>query len=184
MLTRYPQGLAPDNKGYVDAKFNVHATRTVFNRRTLIVPLNFADGTTTVTTNLTLPVGIVVLPYPFVNVRTAEAVGGTKTLSVGVTGTTGAFITGLSVASTGLKGTSLASGTVTLGSFLIESVTGTTTGDARVPYIIGTAIALTWTPASSDWTAFDGDLLLPVYQMVDLTQMPVNADIANIDTGL
>lgn len=185
MITRYPNGLSPTNRGYVNKSNEAQGTNYLFNERWIAIPLSATDGTTTFTTNFTIPANMVILPNPFVYVRTAEATGGTKTLSVGVTGTTGAFLTGLSVSTTGIKqGVMGDVAGVTLGSFLYEFTATTTTGYARLPYVVGTAIALTWTPGSNDWVEFRGTLLLPVLQGLDMTNLPVNADIANIDIGL
>lgn len=184
MLTRYSHGLSAANKGYVDPSAGVHVTRTVFNRRDIVIPLKYTDGTTAVTTNFTIPENCVVLPYPYVNIRTAETTGTTKTFTVGITGTAAAFINGLSAATAGLIQPVLANGAVTLGTDLFEYAGATSTEPVRLPYIPAAAVSLIWTPGSADWAEFDADLILPVLQMVDMTNLPVNADIANIDLGM
>ncbi len=190
IATRYPTGLFTANRQYTDGSDNNFVTRTGLVHRDAVFKINFADGTTTVTTGITLPVGAVVL-YPFVNVRTAETTGTTKTIEVGITGTAGGFITGLSVATAGLiKPTQSVAAAVTLGSLLLaEVLAGVATTPAVPaayafePYIVTTAVAVTWTPASTNFASLDADVILPLLIPADLTQMPVNITIPGLDTG-
>lgn len=182
-FTNYFNGLTARNKGYYDLHSQYVPTRSAMGLRQLVIPMNFADGTTAVTTNFTFPANSVILPTPFIYVRTAEATGTTKTIEVGITGTAAAFINGLSVAATGLKQPVLTDAAVTMGTKLFVYSGATSTAPVPTPDIEASAVALTWTPGSTDWAEFDGDLILHWYQFADLTNMPVNTDIANVDLG-
>lgn len=171
-FTRFPNGVAFRNLVYWNSSNQRISAASELGWRHIVIPLAAADGTTTVTTRITLPANTVIMPNPFLYVRTAEATGTTKTIQVGVTGTAGAFINGLSVASTGLKTPTLTSGAVTLGSKLFVFGDAGSTGPTPQPDIEASAIALTWTPGSNDWVEFRGELHLPIYQFADLSATP------------
>ena len=182
--SHYPAGLDVSNRGVWSSRLGLYqANRSALVRRDLVIPLNFADGTGTNTTKLTLPASSIVIPNPKIYVRTAEATGTTKTLEVGVTGTAAGFINGLSAASTGMVAPTLTNAAVTLGSLLFVYGGATSTAPVREEHIVSTAVAVTWTPGSTDWANFDADLILPVYIFADLTQLPLNLNINNIDYG-
>lgn len=181
----YPQGVLLGNRGAYSSSLGLYqSSRVDFVERNLVIRINFADGTGTNTTPITLPAGAIVFPYPIVNIRTAEATGATKTFSVGITGTAAAFINGMSSASTGVFIPALTFGAVTMGTSLFQySGTGST---APVPsqYIASAAIAVTWTPGSTDWANFDADLIIPVLIKADFaTNIPLNVNLNNLDYG-
>lgn len=169
---RYPNGVAFHNLVYWNTQNQRLPCLSELGYRHIVIPLNFADGTTTVTTNILFPANSVILPDIYLYVRTPEAVGATKTIQVGVTGTAGAFINGMSVASAGLLTPNLTFGSVTLGSKLFVYGGTTSTAPVPTPDIEATAVALTWTPGSADWTAFRGELHLTMYQFADLDSTP------------
>lgn len=181
--TRFTHGLTARNYFYKNSAGQKITPGHELIMRQLVVPISFADGTTTVTTTITLPANTIIMPYPTaINVLTAEATGATKTIQVGITGTAGAFVNGVSVASTGLIQPVLTFGAVTLGSKLqVFSGTGST-APVPTPDIEATAVALTWTPGSADWANFVGEIHLTYFQYGDLTVAPVNENIANIDS--
>jgi hypothetical protein len=182
--SRYPAGIIDANKGIWSSRLSIYeTTRSCFVYRDIVIPLNFADGTGTNTTTFTIPANSFVMPNPSVYIRTAESTGGTKTFKVGITGTAGAFINGLSSATGGMVQPTLTFGSVTLGtSLFVYGGTGST-APVPQPYLAGTAIAVTWTPGSTDWAQFDADLIISIAQFVDLTNLPVNTNINNIDFG-
>lgn len=128
-----------------------------------------------------LPAKSVVLDV-FVDVTTAEATGGTKTLDVGLSsgeagGDADGFLDGINVASTGVKKGNFAAtaggnntyvgaaATHTIGallSFLVagEDVAGGGDGvAARTPHVCdGVAVSVTFTAGSNDWAEFRGDI--------------------------
>ena len=185
MFIRFPNGLSVAAKGYNNPTNVYLASRVALGRRDIVIPLKYTDGTGTNTTNFKIPANCVIIPEPFLFIRTAEATGATKTLSVGITGTVGAFISGLSAATAGLVQPTLLDAAVTLGSDLFVYGGATSTAPTRQAYInaTGSPIAVTWTPGSADWANFDADLILPMYQFADLTQTPVNVALDNIDLG-
>lgn len=182
VATAYPAGITLRNRQYTDANDNTFVTRTALIRRDAVFKINFADGTGTVTTGIILPVGAIVTGYPVVNVRVAEATGTTKTITVGVTGTAAGFINGLSVASTGILKPTQAFGAVTLGSLLLVD-TASAANPTFEPYVMTSALAITWTPASANFANLDADVIIPLLIPADLTLMPVNATIPGLDSG-
>lgn len=135
--------------------------------RCIVVPFGskLTGVGTEVTTGLVLPLNSLILPSVGLNVRTAEAVGGTKTLKLGTlssetNGAADAFLNGLDISSTGMKFGSLANGAETLGTKLKET---TSAGPAPKPYGqegAGKAVSISATAGSADWTAFAGEAYL------------------------
>lgn len=181
--TRFTHGLTARNYFYKNSAGQKITPGHELILRQLVIPISAADGTGTNTTTVTVPANTIIMPYPIgINVLTAEATGGTKTIKVGVTSTTGALINALSVATTGFKQPDLTFGTNTLGTKLqVASATGTLS-PVPTPDVEAAAIALTWTPGSSDWVEFVGEIHLTYFQYGDLTTAPVNENIANIDS--
>lgn len=181
----YPQGVLLGNRGAYSSSLGFYQTSRVdFVERNLVVRINFADGTGTNTTPITLPVGAIVFPYPIVNIRTAEATGVTKTFSVGITGTNAAFINGMSSAATGEFIPSLTFGAVTMGTDLFQFSGATSTAPVPSQFVVTSAVAVTWTPGSADWANFDADLIIPVLIKADfVTNIPLNVNLNNLDYG-
>lgn len=100
----------------------------------------------------------------WVDVATAEATGGTKTLDVGLlssetNGDADGFLNGVSVSTTGIKRGSLASGAQTLGAFLSIDEDGAGTLVPR-PHVVGSARSVTFTAGSSDFAEFRGSVFV------------------------
>ena len=122
----------------------------------LIVPFSIADTTATTETDtgFDFPTGATILPWPSVDVRTADS---TETIDVGLLSSEGGgdangFIAALSVGTAGQIDTTFAS-TVTNGALLVETATGAA---AVIPatYVIGaTAKSLTYTLTAGSDTA-------------------------------
>lgn len=99
----------------------------------------------------------------WVDVKTAEATGGTKTLDLGLLsseagGDADGFLAAVSVAATGLKKGTLLNTGQTLGALLCVDESG---GGVLVPekhVLNGTARTVTYTAKSADWAEFRGDL--------------------------
>lgn len=234
--TRLYGGVGVRNRAYrppsTAASTALRPSRTELIYRDVVIPINFADGTSENPTNFKFPATAVAYEA-YVNVRTAEATGTTKTLQVGTAtadgGTPNILLDGLSVSSTGLLNyTSCGPVAITLGSSPATYTTpypaevtvtggttthinitrnGVTTADlaTTTPYSIslmnGDAVNVTysvtptvkafqaggmttvavggkrisWTPASSDWANFDGDLIVRYAVMGDLTKSSENA---------
>lgn len=182
IATTYPSGITTRNRQYTDANDNNFVTRTAMIRRDAVFKINYADGTGLVTTGITLPVGSIIAGFPLVNVRVAEATGTTKTINVGLGVTAAGIISGLSVATAGLVQPTQLFGAVTLGSLLLVD-TASAANPTFQPYVVTTAAAITWTPASGDFATLDADVIIPLLVMADLTNMPVNISIPGLDTG-
>lgn len=121
-------------------------------------------------TGLDLPAKGIVLPYVLVDVTTAEATGGTKTLDVGLLssesgGDADGFLDGVSVATTGLKKGTLLSSGQTLGALLRvdESGAGVLVSE---PHLIGAAKSITFTAGSNDFAEFRGVLYVPYIEII------------------
>lgn len=104
----------------------------------------------------------------FVNVRTAEATGTTKTLDVGLLssesgGDADGLLDGISVAATGIKRGSLASTGQTLGALLREDEGGTGELVPASGHIVGTAKSVTYTAGSNDFAEFRGDIYITYF---------------------
>lgn len=119
-------------------------------------------------TTFDLPAKSVVLDV-FVDVTTAEATGGTKTLDVGLLssesgGDADGFLDGVSVATTGLKRPSLVAGAVTRGLLMRETVTGSGSATHSSPNphasTAVTAKSVSYTAGSNDFVEFRGDLYI------------------------
>lgn len=122
-------------------------------------------------TTFDLPVPCVVTNV-FVNVTTAEATGGTKTMDVGLlssetNGDANGFLAAVSCAATGLVGGSLASGGQTLGALLYADESGAGVLVPEKHMVTGSnAKSVTYTAGSADWAEFRGELWI---EYVDLS---------------
>lgn len=136
--------------------------------RQVSIPFNFSTGTTETDVGFELPTNAVVLPEVFVLVRTAEATGTTKTLDIGTltadSGDPDGFADGVSVAATGMKKASLASGGQTLGALLRadESGAGDNVPEADVSSG-GKGVAVT--PGSANFAELECDIILSFYEL-------------------
>ena len=179
--TNFPNGLSVVNKAY-------NAVTTVV-RKTKVLPIGFADGTTENDTGFDLPANGL-LQDIWVNVKTAEATGTTKSISVGLLssesgGDADGFIRVLNVASvglvhpeifvtTGLNETFYADRTY--GALLLNFLAGTDAANdfglasTLLPYSTATAIAksITWTPASTDFAELAAEIVI-VYDEITLS---------------
>ena len=106
----------------------------------------------------------------FLNVLTAEATGGTKTLDVGLlssesNGDADGFLSGADVSSTGIVRGTLDSGGQTLGALLTADEGGT---GELVPedHLKNTAESVTYTAGSNDFVELEFDLYV-VYDIVE-----------------
>lgn len=153
-------------------------------RKAQVAKIAFSDGTGENSTGIVLPAKAIVREV-FIHVTTAEAVGATKTLTVGPTSTeTGGdadgYIAGVSVAATG---TILPGVTFTVGASetFVASTTfgvllGTISAGNDVATDVGTFVpkfhvnnngnTISWTPGSADWTAFAGELYVVYDEIV------------------
>lgn len=150
--TEFTSGLAPQNRG---SKVRIQS-----RVKRLIVPMDASDGTAENITELVFPTKAIVKSV-FLDVTTAEATGGTKTLNVGTDSTSSGdadgFLVGIDVSSTGLKKGTLVDGGVTLGALLfVESGTGADVANAPEADITSGGKAVSWTPGSTDWVEFEG----------------------------
>jgi hypothetical protein len=179
---RYTTGVCLPNRQYTDASDNNFVTRTALVKRQATFKINYADGTALVTTGITLPVGTIIDDYPIVNVRTAEVTGTTKTINVGLTGTAAGLISGLSVAATGIYKPTQLFGAVTLGSLLLVN-TASGANPTFEPYVLTSALAVTWTPASANFAQLDADVILSILVPVDCQNIPVLCTIPGLDSG-
>lgn len=131
--------------------------------KVLRVPITRVASGAEQDTGIDLPAGAVVLDV-FVNVRTAEATGATRTFDLGLLsgesgGDADGFLDNISVTSTGRKVASLVSGSVTRGLLLRETVTNSGAATHSSPQIfpIATARSITYTLGSADWAEFVGE---------------------------
>lgn len=130
------------------------------------ISINSAPTGTEQDSGWDLPVSSVVTDV-FVNVRTAEVTGATKTLDVGtLTGEAGGdpdgFLDGVDVSAVGIKRGSLASAGQTLGALLREDESG---AGALVPnggHVVGTARSVSYTSGSA-FTEFRGDIYITYF---------------------
>lgn len=159
---RHPSGNSVGSKG--------NAAKADLIRKTFVIPIKYSDGTSETDTSYTLPDKAVVRDV-FVNVRTAEATGGTKTIDVG-TNTSGTsddpdgFLDGVDVSSTGLVGNTLDSAGQTRGALLRDDEDG---AGALVPasdYGSGGAV-ISWTPGSGDFAELEAEIVVDLYEYRD-----------------
>jgi hypothetical protein len=150
----------------IDAVADLSANLAVI--KTKVIPIAIVAATTETDTGVNLPAKALVLDVSL-DVQTAEATGGTKTLDVGTLssesgGDANGFLVGISAAGTGLIVPSLAAAGVTLGALLIETVTDSNsdTLSARKPYAttLHTAKSITYTLGSNDWVEFVGNIVI------------------------
>lgn len=130
--------------------------------KTLVIPLPIVAAATENDTGISLPAKCVVTGA-FLDVTTAEATGGTKTLDVGTDGSGSndpdGFMDGISAAAIGVIVPTLASGAQTLGVLLSVDEDG---AGALSPEPDGTSggESITYTLGSDDWAEFVGNLVL------------------------
>lgn len=161
--SRFPSGLSASNKG--------SQIFTEVVRKSRIIPIDFADGTSETDTSFTLPTYAIVRNV-LVRVKTAEATGTTKTIDVG-TNTSGVsddpdgFLDGISVASTGLVGPTLVSTGQTRGALLRDDEDGAGALVPNVDVSSGGAV-VSWTPGSADFAELEADIIIEYDEVVDL----------------
>jgi len=136
--------------------------------KTKKITITYADGTVETDTDFTFPAKAIVLPNVLVDVRVAEATGGTKTIDVGtstVSNDPNGFLAGIDVSSIALVKGTLASGGQTLGALLsvYEDVAG-----ALVPEqdLTSLGAVVSWTPGSNDFAELEADIYI---SYIDLT---------------
>lgn len=118
--SRFFHGLTFRNRTYIDSSGNIRPPRSELMTREVVIPINYADGTAEVATNFKFPTTAVFLDA-YVNIRTAEATGTTKTFKVGTatadSGTPNLFLDGVIASATGLVDYTNTNGVaITLGS--------------------------------------------------------------------
>lgn len=146
-------------------------------RKTAVMRIGFADGTTETSTSIVLP-ALALVQDVFVYVHTAEATGATKTVDVGplsseTGGDADGYLDGLDVSATGLI---QAGATVTVGSnntylsvttygvLLEDFVAGEDTaagGDGMVhkkAHANANGNTISWTPGSADFAELDAEI--------------------------
>lgn len=169
---RFPSGVSVSNKA--------SGVNRELILKHLVIPVGHGDGTTENDTGFNLPATAIVEDV-LVNVTTAEATGGTKTLDVGLLSTeTGGdangFAAAVDVSSTGLKrpeGTFTAGTNETYlsantrGALLATAVAGANVATdvgtyAEKPFLTDsvTAKSVSWTPGSTDWAEFKGEVII------------------------
>ena len=169
---RFPSGVSVSNRG--------SGVNRELVLKHLVIPIGYGDGTTENDTTQNLP-STAIVEDVLVNVTTAEATGGTKTLDVGLLssetgGDANGFVAAVDVSSTGLKrpegtftaGTNetyLSANTrgVLLATALLGSNTATDVGTyAEKPFLTDsvTAKSVSWTPGSTDWAEFAGEIII------------------------
>lgn len=123
-------------------------------------------------TGLDFPEKAIILPYPLVDVETAEATGGTKTLDVGLLssesgGDADGLLNGVDVSATGIKKGTLLNTGQTLGALLSVDEDG---AGALVPepHVVGDAVSLTFTAGDNDWAEFRGRIYVPYIEIVSV----------------
>lgn len=131
----------------------------------LKVDLPIVAAATAQDTSLVLPKGTVVMPFPLIEVMTAEATGATKTVDIGISGgDEDGFLNGASVAAVAtVKGTLLNTGQ-TLGVLLAVDENGSGVLVPE-PYICSAATTICYTLGSDDFEELSARLWLPVVQL-------------------
>lgn len=104
--TRFYSGVNGRAREYRDALGNDRGCRSEFGIREMVIPIKYTDGTAEFPTNFTFPATAIELNTRLY-VRTAEAGGTTKQVSVGTatadTGTPNAFLNLVDVSTTGIR---------------------------------------------------------------------------------
>ena len=116
-----------------------------------------------------LPQKSLVLPWVSIEVLTAEATGGTKTLTVGLlssetAGDADGFMVGVSVATAGMIQPSIADGAITYGALLYtESGTGADVAYAPTPHAVtgANAVSISMTAGSNDFAELSAVVYIP-----------------------
>lgn len=118
------------------------------------------DGTET-STGFSLPAKAIVKDV-FLDVTTAESTGTTKTITVGTdstdSGDADGFLTGVSVATTGLKKGTVVNGAVTLGALLLTDLNGTS--DVKEQDISSGGKEITFTAASANFAELEANIFI------------------------
>lgn len=175
--TGFGGGLSVTEKSDVLASNQLHAVTKYFVTR-----FEFGDGTSETDMGFDLPATAIVLPEIFINVITAEATGGTKTIDVGLLssesgGDADGFVDGISVAATGIVeagATVTAGGTETyysantlgvlLSTFLAGANVATDVGTfEKKKHLTSsvTAKSISITPGSADFAELVVDVYIP-----------------------
>lgn len=121
----------------------------------MVAPFDFASGAATeVDTGLNFPVGALVGPDPWVDVKAVDA---TETIDVGLLssesgGDANGFFALLSVATAGVT-TGQRATTATIGALLIEAIATTPAVNLPKSHEVTTAVSLTWTLSTGSDTA-------------------------------
>lgn len=130
--------------------------------KVLTVPIVRAKSTAEQKSGVDLPDKAVVLNV-YVDVTTAEATGGTKTIDVGTDGDGSndpdGWIDGVSVANLGLVKGTLAHGAVTLGA-LLKTNTGDGSAPVPDPDIASGGEEVTYTFGSNDFEELEGNIII------------------------
>lgn len=170
--TNFPSGLSTTTR---DLGVSINLVR-----KSRIIRINFADGTTETDTTFNLPSNGFVRDV-YINVVTAEATGGTKTIDIGLLssetgGDADGFADGISVAATGIvrPGVTTTTGlnetyysANTRGVMLSDFLVGTDAASdfgiyTEHPHIIAsvTAKSISWTPGSNDFAELVADIVI------------------------
>lgn len=176
--TTFPNGLSFAKRSTGIGQLNVV-------QRVKAIRIGHADGTAETSTGFDLP-SLCYVDDVFINVRTAEATGVTKTIDIGIlTGDTDAdpngFGVGLSVAATGLV---RAEATVTVGG-TETYFSATTRGALLTTFLAGANVAtdtgtnyekpflcanpnntISWTPGSADFAELSADIYIVYREIV------------------
>lgn len=129
-------------------------------------PIALVDSTAEQDTGFDLPDDGIVLDV-FLNVKTPEATGATKTVDVGLKsgeagGDTDGFLDGVSVAAGGIKKGTLASGGQTKGALLRADESGSG-GLVPEPHVLnGTAKSVVYALGSNDFAELDAEIIVLV----------------------
>lgn len=124
-----------------------------------------SDGTSEVLTGFNLPANSIVTGV-YLYIRTAETVGTTPTIDVGISGVDAkGYMDTVSVGSTGIVKGTLESGSVTKGSLLRVDVTGTSNFSHEDDVSSGGG-EISWTPGSSDFGTLDLDIIIKYLEVV------------------
>jgi hypothetical protein len=177
--TNFPTGISVANR---DRTLSSQVNRVL---KTKMIRIAFGDGTTETDTGFDLPSNGFVRDV-WINVVTAEATGGTKTIDIGLLasesgGDADGFADALSVAATGLVRAGVTTTTGlnetyysanTRGVMLSDFLVGTDAASdfglyTEHPHIMGsvTARSISWTPGSADFAELVADIAI-VYEEI------------------
>jgi hypothetical protein len=132
-----------------------------YGSKTVRLPIATTPNGTEQDTGFDLPAKAIVRDV-FVDVRTAEATGGTKTMDVGLKaaesgGDTDGFLVGVDCSATGIKKGTLVSTGQTRGALLRADESGSS-AFLPEPHVVGAAKSVVYSAGSADWAEFRGDI--------------------------